>query len=86
MHLTDSLRVGVGMRGEDQRSEGFFSYLLVRLARAPYLAGAALGGKDALVAYCCGGSYWERWGKGRRSRPRWASDTNTSLRHTQGHG
>jgi transposase len=27
VHLTDSLRVGVGMRGEDQRSEGFFSYL-----------------------------------------------------------
>ena len=27
MHLTDSLRVGVGMRGEDQRSEGFFSYV-----------------------------------------------------------
>ena len=27
MHLTDSLRLRVGMRGEDQRSEDFFSYL-----------------------------------------------------------
>ena len=27
MHLTDSLRVGVEMRGEDLQSEGFFSYL-----------------------------------------------------------
>lgn len=27
MHLTDSLRLGVGMRGEDRRSEGLFSYV-----------------------------------------------------------
>ena len=27
MHLTDSSRVGVEMRGEDLQSEGFFSYL-----------------------------------------------------------